>query len=225
MLTSVQASVNHDSTAETLSTALEQISAKVARCAKILHVIKTDSLRGKLAEVYAAMFYFFRDIVEWYHKSRTSRFLGSFNDSVNKKFETTAATITVLIDEIDKEAAVGGFAMQWAALQGLSSLNERLDHNMTQLKDSITDIQMELIRQRQHPRPIPSQEYDLETNMVRKLLENFNEVSFNGWLNDQGIECTISKPSRYRNITHVDNKQKRSRRLRVHLRRMQKTIH
>jgi hypothetical protein len=59
----------------------------------------------------------FRDIVELYLKSRTSRFLGSFNDKVNEGFQETAKAITELIDEIGKEATVGGFAMQRMTLQ------------------------------------------------------------------------------------------------------------
>jgi hypothetical protein len=170
---------------------LEQISAKAARCANLLHVIRTDSLRRKLADVYAHVFYFFRDIVEWYLKSRTSRFFGSFNDNVNNRFEETAKAIAERIEEIDKEAAAGGLAMQRVALQRVSLLHESVDQKMTVLEEGITGIQAELLRQRQQPCRSHGTGLDTRDEMVCALLATFDEVS----LKNQGIEYKISESS------------------------------
>ena len=187
--------MNHDSISETLSRTLEQISTKAARCANLLHVIRTDSLRCKLAEVYANVFYFFRDIVEWYLKSRTSRLFGSFNDKVQTKFEETAKAIAERIEEIDKEAAVGGFAMQRVTLQRVSLLHKSVDQKMTVLEEGITDIQAELLRQRQQSCYSHGSCLDIRDEIVCGLLESFDEVS----LKTQGIEYKISESSSWAN--------------------------
>ncbi|KAH8679033.1 hypothetical protein BGZ60DRAFT_255871 [Tricladium varicosporioides] len=188
----VKAAVNHDTIAETLSRTLEQISTKAARCANLLHIIRTDSLKCKLAEVYANVFYFFRDIVEWYLKSRTSRFFGSFNDKVNEKFEETAKAISERIEEIEKEAAVGGLAMQRVTLQGVKLLHESVDQKMAVLEEGIGDIQAELLRQRQQSWRNHEPNFDIRSQMVYGLLESFDEVS----LKSQDIEYKITKSKR-----------------------------
>jgi hypothetical protein len=110
---------------------------------------------------------------------------------VNEGFQETAKAITELIDEIDKEAAVGGFAMQRVTLQRVSLLHESVDQKMTLLDEGITDIRAELLRQREQSRRSNVSRLDIRDEMVYGFLESFDEVS----LKAQGIEYKISEQS------------------------------
>jgi hypothetical protein len=110
---------------------------------------------------------------------------------VNEGFQETAKAITELIDEIDKEAAVGGFAMQRVTLQRVSLLHESVDQKMTLLDEGITDIRAELLRQREQSCHSNLSRLEIRDEMVYGFLESFDEVS----LKAQGIEYKISEQS------------------------------
>jgi hypothetical protein len=107
-----KATVYHDNIADTLSKSLEEICSKASRCANIIQVLRTKSIKQQLAEVYTKLFYFLRDTMEWYLKSKVARFFGSFNENVKKRFEETARSIDLKIEQMYKEAGIGGLAIQ-----------------------------------------------------------------------------------------------------------------
>jgi hypothetical protein len=146
-------------------------------------------MRKRLAEVYSNFFYFLRDIIQWYLKSRTSRFFGSFNEKVTERFEETAKVITERIDEMDKEAAIGGLAMQRSILHGVSSIYENMDQKMSTLTESVTDVRDELLHLRQQSYRSAQRDFDISDDMVNGLLQSFDQIS----LTRQSIEYTISK--------------------------------
>jgi hypothetical protein len=108
---------------------------------------------------------------------------------VNEGFQEMAKAITELIDEIDKEAAVGAFAMQRVTLQKVSILHESVNQKMTLLDEGITDIRAELLRKSEQSRRSNVSGLDIRDEMVFGFLESFDEVS----LKAQGIEYKISE--------------------------------
>ena len=103
--------MNNQVIAETIAKTIADISAQAATCAKYIQIIQTRSMRERLADVYAQFFRFYRDAMEWYLSSKVSKFFGSFNDSVKKKFDDAASAIDSSITEIHREGGIGTSAM------------------------------------------------------------------------------------------------------------------
>jgi hypothetical protein len=147
-------------------------------------------MKRRLVEVYSQLFFFLRDIMEWYLKSRTSRFFQSFNENVNKKFKEVAKLIQDNIDEMYRESGIGGLAMQREALSAISGVEDNvfaISNKVSSIGADIQDFKDELFRQRQQPPPTIG--FDVGNFMRETLLSNFEEVTFKS----QGIEFTISK--------------------------------
>ncbi|KAI1348457.1 hypothetical protein F5Y01DRAFT_306769 [Xylaria sp. FL0043] len=122
----MKAANNHSEIAETLSQSVASISDKVATCSSLIVIIKTQRLRKKLANIYARMFEFYRDVMKWYLQSRSSRVFSSFNDNLKKGFNDARNVIEDCINELYREASVGSTAML-AILSGkVSSLENEL---------------------------------------------------------------------------------------------------
>ena len=68
-------------------------------------------MRTKLTGMYARMFKFYRDVIEWYLHSKFSRVLLSFNEKLKREFEGTTGDIEDCIKELYREASVGNAAM------------------------------------------------------------------------------------------------------------------
>jgi hypothetical protein len=140
-------------------------------------------MRTRLADVYTEVFLFFRDIIEWHLKSRTSRFFGGFNEKVGKKLEETAKAIEKCIREMYREAEIGGLAMQRAILEGMPKLDDHIDQKLDfqetgigNVHAEIEDIQRELLRQRQQP---VNATFDVGNTMVQALITELNKISRN----------------------------------------------
>jgi hypothetical protein len=183
--------VNHDTIAETISRSVAVLTSKVTLCAKLLDIIKTHSMRSRLVEVYSQMFFFLRDVMQWYLRSRTSRFFQSFNDAVNQKFEDVVKLIESNIEEMYKESGLGGLAMQREALSIMSGMDSSLltMHNeMSVISTDIQDVKDELFRQRQQSFKYGS-EFDIGSFMRQALLSSFDEVT----CKIEGFEFNLSK--------------------------------
>ena len=68
-------------------------------------------MRERLADVYAQVFRFNHDTIEWYLSSKLSKFFGSFNDGVQKRFDEVAGAIDTSITEMHREGGIGTSAM------------------------------------------------------------------------------------------------------------------
>lgn len=130
-LTTRQAAVNHNSIADTLSQSVADITAKVATSSNYLKVTPTDSMKRRLAEIYSQLFRFYRDALEWYMQSSTSKFFGSFNANVKSRFQDAVKTIENLIDQMVREGDIATLAL------------------LRDLRADVTDIKSEIYRQRQ----------------------------------------------------------------------------
>ncbi|KAI0809846.1 hypothetical protein GGR55DRAFT_689098 [Xylaria sp. FL0064] len=94
-----------------LMKSVASISDKVATCSGLIVIIKTQRLRKKLANIYARMFEFYRDVIKWYLQSRSSRVFSSFNDNLKKGFNDATKGIEDCIKESYREAYLGSVAM------------------------------------------------------------------------------------------------------------------
>ena len=131
--------MNNSTIAETLAKTITDISAKAPTCANLLEIITTTSMRHRLADVYAHVFRFYRDAMEWYLGSKTSKFFGSFNENIKTRFEEAASLIRDRIDDMYRESSVGGLAM-------LSILGR-----------DVSEIKSEILSQRQNYQPDDNQ--------------------------------------------------------------------
>ncbi|KAL2694964.1 hypothetical protein Neosp_001553 [[Neocosmospora] mangrovei] len=107
-----RAAKTHGDIAETLSKAITRISEKVTTCSGFLEIIRTPRMRAKLADIYARMFQFYQDAIEWYLASRVSRAFQSFNENLSKKFPDALKEIDDYIHDLVVEAQVSSTAMQ-----------------------------------------------------------------------------------------------------------------
>lgn len=107
----ISAATNHDEIAVTISETVANVAVKATRAAKILHVIKTQVMRELFSELYAQVFLFYRDALEWYTKSKTSRFIGSFNEKMVERYEKASGHIESCISEMYREANIASLAM------------------------------------------------------------------------------------------------------------------
>ncbi|KAK7193191.1 uncharacterized protein CC84DRAFT_1250481 [Paraphaeosphaeria sporulosa] len=106
----VQASVNHEAVAETLSKAVTDITIESSLCVRLLDVIRTPEMREQLSQVYALMFRFYRDAIEWYLSSSKSKFFGSFNEKIKTGFTDSVRAIKETISRIITLCHIGNTA-------------------------------------------------------------------------------------------------------------------
>ncbi|KAF2823841.1 hypothetical protein CC86DRAFT_447492 [Ophiobolus disseminans] len=78
----VGAAVNHDEIVEVITETATNVSEKVSRVANTLVLFSPWEIRRLFSQLYAQVFLFYRDAINWYMKSRTSRFFASFNNDI-----------------------------------------------------------------------------------------------------------------------------------------------
>ena len=103
-LTPLKASANYERIAAGLSRALLEITDAVAVCAKECALYATKALIGGIATLYAHIFCFLRNAIEWYTKRSSSRLLSSFKEDFYEKFEDQVANIKQISASINREA-------------------------------------------------------------------------------------------------------------------------
>lgn len=107
----VSAAVNHDEIADIISETVTNITQKAARAANALLVVRTRAIRELFSELYAQVFEFYSDAIEWYMQSKTSRFFGSFNAKIKERYEKAAAKIEGTVTEMYRVSEMAHFAM------------------------------------------------------------------------------------------------------------------
>ncbi|EFQ94164.1 hypothetical protein PTT_08250 [Pyrenophora teres f. teres 0-1] len=96
----ITAAVNHDEISDTISETVTTITEKAGRASYILLNVHTKSARELYSELYAQVFLFYRDAIEWYMKSKTSRFFSSFNEKLKGRYESAADKINATVNEM-----------------------------------------------------------------------------------------------------------------------------
>jgi hypothetical protein len=89
---------------------VSQHNQKAARAAKALLLVATKGMRHLLSKLYAQIFLFFRDIMEWYMMSRTYRLLSSFNENLQKRYEKAVTYIDSTIMDMSSELNLAQYA-------------------------------------------------------------------------------------------------------------------
>ncbi|RYN64160.1 hypothetical protein AA0118_g4286 [Alternaria tenuissima] len=128
----IAAAVNHDEIADTISETVTEITEKAARAAKILLVLHTHAIRKLFSELYARVFHFYRDAIEWYMRSKTSRFFSSFNEKMRDRYVKAAKEIDDTITEMYREQSIA----QAARLKIFCTEQERRDEMIRQRHQS-----------------------------------------------------------------------------------------
>jgi hypothetical protein len=127
-------------------------------------------MKRRLADVYTKLFNFFREVISWYLKSKTSRFFASFNDSVNKKLKETVQAIQTCISDMYNEANIAGLAMQRATLSGMSQWSQNQDLRFAAIETSLKEVKYELNQQRS------SLHFDFSSAMVHKFFSDSEKI-------------------------------------------------
>jgi hypothetical protein len=112
-LTSIlKASVNHETIVEELAMALCEISEHVADCETELELYRTEEMRRAVADLYAHIFLFLTDALDWYMKKRRKRLTDSFNERFMKEFEDEIENIKRFSKRIKRKVAHNSAAEQ-----------------------------------------------------------------------------------------------------------------
>ena len=103
--------MNHDDIAETLSNVVSDISIDASLCVQLVDVVRTQPMREHLSKVYAQVFRFYRDAIEWYVSSKASKFFSSFNERIKERFEEVQKGINKTIKRMFYGCTLGTAAM------------------------------------------------------------------------------------------------------------------
>lgn len=156
----VGAAANHDEIAETLSATVADIAVEASRASDILEVFNTQVMRELLSDVYAQVFLFYRDTIEWYMKSKTSRFFSSFNEKLKERYDNAAARIDISIQRMYRQGNIANWAMLAVA-----------NSTPRQLHD-------DAIRRRQQGAD------DVTLAIAGRRMQDFIASSYNAWCNE-----------------------------------------
>ncbi|KAF2236171.1 hypothetical protein EV356DRAFT_443570 [Viridothelium virens] len=107
----LKAAKNHTDIAVLLSESIASVSDEVSRCSKWLLIIRTRDVRAILAGIYARMFKFYGDTMEWYLRSKLGRAIQSFNENLKDQYDSAITAIRTQIKELYREAFIANGAM------------------------------------------------------------------------------------------------------------------
>lgn len=96
--------MNHENIAEELSQALYLISEHVVDCETELEIFKTEAIQRAVADLYAHVFLFLTDTLNWYLKKRRKRLLDSFNENFLSEFDKEIENIKRKSEIIKRKA-------------------------------------------------------------------------------------------------------------------------
>ena len=128
----VGAAVNHNDIAERLSEMVVNISEKATRAASMVMIYRTKNFRELFSDLYAQVFLFYRDAIQWYAKSKVAKALDSFNENLVKRYERAAAKIEDMVVEIYREADVAKSAQMAVFVE---DIEDRLRNQRAQYTD------------------------------------------------------------------------------------------
>jgi hypothetical protein len=105
-----KASANHEKIASSFGEALSRISVHVVACEKEARLHRTKSMQEKIVKLYAHIFLYLEDTMEWYQKRSRTHFREAFRQNFNDKFESTIVNIQNLSLDVLREANVTSMA-------------------------------------------------------------------------------------------------------------------
>lgn len=96
--------MNYEKIAEGLSRALKEISEAVDACVKDCVVYRTQAMQHNIANLYAHIFFFLRDTIDWYMRKSIRRALSSLREDFYERFEEQVSNIKRISQAISREA-------------------------------------------------------------------------------------------------------------------------
>ena len=99
--------MNYEKIAEGLSRALEEISEAVDACAKDCAMYRTQSMQHSIANLYAHIFFFLRNAIDWYMRKSIKRALSSLKEDFYVRFEGEILNIKQISLAISRDAQHG----------------------------------------------------------------------------------------------------------------------
>ncbi|KAK7984660.1 hypothetical protein PG988_002282 [Apiospora saccharicola] len=106
----LKASANHERIIEGLSEALSNITDHVAECQIELEMYETPEMKEAVARLYAEIFLFLSDLMDYLTKKRLKRLLDAFNEDLYKRFEDRIRDIGRRASKIQRLAEQGSRA-------------------------------------------------------------------------------------------------------------------
>lgn len=123
----VTAAVNNRDIAELLSEAVADIADKASHAAKLLLIYPSSSTLSRLfAGLYAHVFLFYRDIIQWYTESKRVRAFKSFDAGLKERYQKSRARIEDCLSEIYRVAGVAHVAETSFRLEVLEEKCDRM---------------------------------------------------------------------------------------------------
>ncbi|KAH6639550.1 hypothetical protein C7974DRAFT_134219 [Boeremia exigua] len=132
----VGAAANYSDIAERLSEMVADITDKATRAAHAVLIFPTHDFRDLFSRLYAQVFLFYRDAIQWYAKSKFERALESFNESLVKPYETAAARIESLLIEIYRQGDLAFWAKDFLFKEDIENQIRR-QREQVQDRDSL----------------------------------------------------------------------------------------
>ena len=99
--------MNYEKIAEGLSRALEEISEAVDACAKDCALYRTQAMQYSIANLYAHIFFFLRNTIDWYMRKSIKRALSSLKEDFYVRFEDEILNIKRISLAISRDAQHG----------------------------------------------------------------------------------------------------------------------
>jgi hypothetical protein len=106
----VKASSNHEKIASGFGEALSRISVHVLACEKEVRLHRTKAMQEKIVKLYAHVFLYLEDTMEWYQKRSRTHLREAFRQNFSDKFEDTIVNIQNLSLDVLREANVTSMA-------------------------------------------------------------------------------------------------------------------
>ncbi|KAJ3576728.1 hypothetical protein NPX13_g3610 [Xylaria arbuscula] len=185
----IQASVNHERIFEGLSEALCTISEHIADCKIELEIYHINAMMELIADLYAHIFIFLSDVMEWMMQKKKRRVLDSFNEKFYQRFEDQITTIKHKSERIKNLAAQCSRAEQRYTRVALEDLAQDLRLGLTdqrrheaEMAYSAEMFQRELYecRKERQQRMEDGQKLKLLADQIVKMLENKSML----WIGD-----------------------------------------
>ena len=89
----IEAAVNHDEIADCLSEYVTHITEVAIHTADLVLLVQTRRMRELYSRLYAQVFLFYREAMQWYMESQPTRFFKSFNNKIKQGYEQAIAKI------------------------------------------------------------------------------------------------------------------------------------
>lgn len=97
--------MNHEGIAEDIAEALCSIDQQIQDCSLDLELYKTDEMRKRVADLYAAVFAYLASVSTWLTQKKRKHFVSSFNEDLRQEYQDDLAKVKSKADRVKSYAA------------------------------------------------------------------------------------------------------------------------